>query len=67
MAAATTGMTMHETSVRRRSMKAMKPRIAASVARSMKTETTPSVKNSLRASTSLVVRVIVRPMGVRSK
>ena len=48
-------------------MKAMKPMIAASVARSMNTETTPSVKNSFRASTSLVVRVMVRPMGVRSK
>ena len=48
-------------------MWAMKAMMATRVKKSMKTETTPSVKNSLRASTSLVVRVMTRPRGVRSK
>ena len=34
---------------------------------SLNTATTLSVKNSLRASTSLVLRTIRRPIGVRSK
>ena len=48
-------------------MSAMKAMMAITVKMSRKTWTAPSVKNSLSASTSLVVRVIVRPTGVRSK
>ncbi len=61
------GITENVTRASRQSRASITPMIPSSAKRSPKTVTTPEVKSSLMASTSLVTRVMSRPTGWRSK
>ena len=61
------GITAKVTRARRQFIHTMTPMIPNSVNRSPNTVTTPEVKSSFTASTSVVTRVIRRPTGFLSK
>ena len=61
------GSTEKVTRASRQSRASITPMIPKRVKRSPKTVTTPEVKSSLIASTSVVTRVMSRPTGFRSK
>ena len=61
------GITAKVTRARRQFIHTITPMIPNSVKRSPNTVTTPEVKSSFTASTSVVTRVIRRPTGFLSK